>query len=475
MARPQPAQPGPNQTPIDYNVLLVVLDDIGAEWFSFYGIGDRFTTDPAFQYVRVPTIARLQQLGLAFLESYANPVCGPTRACLQTGQYAFRTGFGENLRDPTSTGMFGNRLSDSLAWLPRAIHQGRPGVYDTAIVGKWHLCDGYSTVIPPNSNLVPDLNLDHAVAVGYDYSAIHFPNYGGTYAWHKIENGVLQPVGGYLAPPFTTSNWAPSVHVADATGWLATRTKPWFLQLAFNAPHSPFTVPPFETLGSAMIAELNAAGLSPGMSSPTFGTYAQSQLIWRAAMESVDFCIGQVLASLSPTELAKTMVIVCGDNGTVVNALPPGFPHSKREVYRGGTQVPLVIQGPLVVAPGRKPVDLAHAVDIYTTILDIVGARPPAGTKDLDGISLMPVIQNQPGKRKRMFTEIMRPWGETNPALLQQTFRAIYDGRWRYLVKLGVPELYDNHVDFLETTNLIAARPDVAKQMKRELDELVGS
>lgn len=475
MARPHPAQPNSPLPPIDHNVLLVVLDDIGSEWFNFYGIGDRFTSDPQFQYCRTPTISRIQQTGLAFLESYANPVCGPTRACLQTGQYAFRTGFGTNLRDPSSNGVTGNRLSDSLNWLPRAIHQGRPGVYDTAIVGKWHLADAYSTVIGPTSSQQPDINLDHAVAVGFDYSAIHFPNYGCIYSWYKVENGVVQPVGGYTAPPNTTANWAPSVHLADATAWIASRTKPWFLQFAPNAPHSPFTVPPFETISAAMIAELTAANLTPGMTAPFFGTYAESQLIWRAAMESVDFCIGQLIASLSPAELAKTMIIVCGDNGTVVNALPPGFLHSKREVYRGGTQVPLLIGGPLVVAPGRKPTDLAHVVDIYTTILDIVGARPPASVKDLDGISLMPVIQNLPGKRRRLFTEIMTPWGVTDPALIQQMQRAIYDGRWRYVVRLGVPELYDDHSDFLEGTNVIAAHPDVAARMQREMDELVGS
>ncbi len=460
--------------PVDHNVLLVVLDDIGAEWFGFYGIGDRFTTDPNFQYCRTPVITRLAQFGLAFLESYANPVCGPTRACLQVGQYAFRTGFGENLRDPSSNGVIGNRLSDSLDWLPRAVHQSRPGVYDTAIVGKWHVADAYSTVVPSGAAVPPDINLDHAVAVGYDYSSIHMPNNTDSYAWYRVVNGVVVPGGGFTAPPFTTANWAPSVHAADAIQWLSTRTKPWFLHLAFNAPHSPFTVPPFSTLSAPTIAELNAAGLSAGMSVPTTSSYAQTKLIWRAAMESVDFCLGQVLTSLSPAELAKTMVIVCGDNGTVVNALPTGFLHSKRDVYRGGTQVPLVINGPLVVNPGRQPTDLAHTVDIHATVLDIVGGASPARVKDQDGISLMPVVQNQPGKRRRLFTEVVRPWGELNPALQFGVQRALFDGRWRYVNRFGTPELYDNHLDFVEAVDVAAANPAVVTKMKREVEELVG-
>ncbi|MBL8859578.1 MAG: sulfatase-like hydrolase/transferase [Planctomycetes bacterium] len=470
---PVPTAPK-NLPPVDHNVLLVVIDDVGAEWWSFYGIGDRFTTDPQFTYPRTPTITRLAQFGLTFLEAYANPVCGPTRACIQTGQHAFRTGFGENLRDPGSMGTIGHRLSDALNWQPRAIHQARPGVYDTGIVGKWHIADGYSTVVPPGILTPPDANLDHAVAVGYDYSSIHMPNNGDTYAWHRIVNGVVMPAAGYSAPPYTNSTWAPSVHAADAIQWINSRTKPWFLHLAFNAPHSPFTVPPFETLSAQTINELTTAGLTPGFTVPTTATYAQVQRVWRASMESVDHALGLVLASMPATELAKTMVIVYGDNGTVINALPPGFLHSKRDVYRGGTQVPLVINGPLVVNPGRQPTALAHAVDIHATVLDIVGGRAPAKIKDMDGISLMPAILDQPGKRRRVLTEVTRPWGETNPALLTLVQRAFFDGRWRYVNRGGPDELYDNHADFLEAVNVAAANPAITAQMKREVEELVG-
>jgi len=462
---------------VDYNVLLVVLDDVGAEWFSFYGIGDRFTTDANFQYCRTPAITRLAQFGIAFLESYANPVCGPTRACLHTGQYAFRTGFGENLRDPGSIpfapAVIGSRLSDTLDWLPRAIHQARPGVYDTAMVGKWHLADGYSTVVG-SSSVPPDINLDHPLAVGYDFSAVHMPNNGDHFGWFRVLNGVVQPVGGFTNPPLSSANWSPSVNASDAIQWISTRTKPWFLNLSINAPHSPFMVPPFSTLSATMITELTTAGLVEGMSVPTTSSYSQTKLIWRAAMESVDFCIGQVIQSLSPAEFAKTMVIVCGDNGTTISALPTGFLHSKRDVYRGGTQVPLIVNGPLVVNPGRQPTDLAHVVDVHATVLDIVGGSAPARIEDQDGISLMPVIANQPGKRRRVFTEVVRPWGETNPALQFGVQRALFDGRWRYVNRFGTPELYDDHADFIESTDVAAANPAVVAKMKREVEELVG-
>jgi arylsulfatase A-like enzyme len=368
-------------------------------------------------------------------------------------------------------------LSDALPWLPRAIHLGRPGVYDTAAIGKWHMCDGFSQAVPGGGAPYPppNANLDHAQAAGYDFSSIHIPNYGCAYTWHRIVNGVVQPPGGYTSPPFTTANWSPTVNTAEAAAWIASRTRPWFMQLAFNPPHVPVAVPPFETLSPETIAELQAASLTPGTAYTIDASYAVIKLAWRAANESVDYCIGELLGSMTPQTRANTMVILVGDNGTVANAIPPGFPHTKRDVYRGGSQVPLIVQGPLVVNPGRAPTDLVHVVDVYATVLDIVGARPPATISDYDGISFLPVIQDQPGKRKRVFVETFGPWGATDPTQQVNLQRSIFDGRWRYVLRQGQLQLFDNDVDFLEVSDVISSNPDVAARFARELDEITGS
>lgn len=461
----------------DGNILLIVLDDIGVEWFRFYGIGDRFTTDPDFQYASAPVLEALVNDGVLFTEAYANPICGPTRATLQTGMYAFRTGFGDNLRDPWTQSAFGNRLSESFTWLPKAIHLARPGVYDTAVIGKWHLCDGYSYAVTSEILPAPDANLDHAILAGYDYSSIHLPNYGGTYSWYRIVNGVVDPPPGFVAPPFNTSNWAPSVHLADSLSWINSRTKPWFLYLAFNAPHSAFTVPPFETLSAERIDELETAGYSPGMSLPAEATYPDVKLIWRASIESVDHCIGQLLDGMSPETRAKTTILVMSDNGTVAQALPPGFAHFKREVYRGGTQVPMFASGARVVAPGRLSSALTHSVDAFATVLDLAGGVWSGGSLDSDGRSVVPVLENGAGTRARVFTESFRPWGQRDPGLQNSVQRALFDGRFRYVVRNNTAELYDNDAQFLETAadNVIQSHAALAAQFARELDEIVGS
>jgi arylsulfatase A-like enzyme len=469
------ATPARLDPPTDLNVLLVVLDDVGVEWFSAYGIGDRYCTDPQFAYARTPVFDALRANGLLFLEAYANPVCGPTRACFQTGKYGFHTGFGTNIRDPSTSSVTGHRLSDGLPWLPRAIEQARPGVYDKATIGKWHMCDGYSYVTAPNTFPPPDANLDHATAAGYTYSAIHIPNYGCTYNWYRIENGAILPAQGVVSPPYSTASWSPTVHLADAQAWIASRTRPWFMHLAFNPPHVPMAVPPFETLSAATIAELQAAELTPGFPYDAGANYAQIKLVWRAANESVDWCIGQLLASMTQQTRDNTVVIIMGDNGTVVNAIPPGFPHTKRDVYRGGTQVPMVVSGPIVVEPGRSPIDLVHAVDVYATILEIVGGTGIPTVADCDGISFLPVLQNQLGKRTRLYTESFGPWGATDVAQMTGVQRSLFDGRWRYVNRQGVRQLFDNHVDFLEVDDVLSSNLDVVARFERELDELLGS
>jgi arylsulfatase A-like enzyme len=456
------------------NVLLIVLDDIGLEWFELYGLGAQFTTDTDFAYCRTPVLNELASSGLVFAQAHANPICGPTRANIQTGRYAFRTGFGQNIRDPSSAGQAGFLLSDRFTWLPEAIHAGLPGEYETAAIGKWHMCDGYSEAVvapwPP-----PDANLLHARTNGYDYSAIHIPNYGCAYSWYRVVDGAIDPPGGFVAPPFSTHNWAPSVHVDDALAWIRTRTKPWFVYLAFNAPHVPFAVPPFGTLSSATVAELQSAGLQPGFTWPENVTYAQGALTFRAAMESVDHEIGRLLDGLTISERARTTVIITGDNGTVGNALPPGFVHAKREPYGGGTRVPLVVNGPTVVPVGQRTDALAHAVDMYATVLDLLGAPMPPSASGVDSLSFARVLAGGQPRRQRVYAEIFAPLGQTNQAQQNNPQRMIFDGRWRYVTRPKSAELYDDDADPLEIKNVITLDPAVAAGLAADMAAILAS
>ena len=142
------------------------------------------------------------------------------------------------------------------------------------------------------------------------------------------------------------------------------------------------------------------------------------------------------------------------------------------------------------VGPGRGTDALAHSVDLYATVLDIVHAPLPPSSSAYDGVSLVPVIQATGAARARVFTEVFKPFGQLDVDQQKNVGRALFDGRWRYvfLSQLGgnpnrpppMPAarsegLYDDLNDPLETTNVIDAHPDLKAQFRREMNELLAS
>jgi arylsulfatase A-like enzyme len=107
------------------NVLVIVLDDLGTERLACYG--QREGCPPT------PELDKLRRLGVLFTNATSNPVCSPSRACIQTGRYAFRTGKGNN-------GFYSLRLSEvTLAEMLKAGFPGSPIQYTCGLFGKWHL------------------------------------------------------------------------------------------------------------------------------------------------------------------------------------------------------------------------------------------------------------------------------------------------------------------------------------------------
>ena len=143
--------------------------------------------------------------------------------------------------------------------------------------------------------------------------------------------------------------------------------------VAFNAPHTPFHIPP---------TNLHSYGANP----------ATNLLKYRAAVEAMDTEIGRLLLSVNA---ATTDIIFIGDNGTpgqVIQA-PYDAAHAKDTLYEGGIRVPLIIKGPSVVSGGRTSNALVHAVDLFSTMLELAGVPLPT-TVTLDSKSLIPILSN---------------------------------------------------------------------------------
>jgi arylsulfatase A-like enzyme len=385
------------------NVLLIIADDYGTDSSPLYNTTAGATAP-------TPRIAALAASGVRFSNAYACPVCSPTRATMLTGRHGFRTGVGQVV-----TVADGNSLTAGELTLPEVISQNNTLGIQSACFGKWHLSAGMpaATAAAPNT-------------IG------GWPHYAGStsgaltdyFSWNKSTNGTVS----------TMTTYATTDLVNDATAWINARTaanQQWVAWVAFNAPHTPFHNPP---------AALHSYGANP----------ATSLLKYRAAVEAMDTEIGRLLLSVNT---ATTDIIFIGDNGSPGQVIQPPYDndHSKGTLYDGGTRVPLVISGPSVVSGGRTSGALVHAVDLFSTVLELAGVPLPASVT-LDSESLKPVLANQsPGIRTRIYNE---QFTQSDPAA---GGRAIRDDRYK-LIRLnnGAEEVYDLQASPAETVNLLA-------------------
>jgi arylsulfatase A-like enzyme len=361
------------------NVLLIIADDVGVD-----GIGAYQPLVGSNDVPATPTIDDLAAEGVLFRNAWSNPVCGATRATMQTGRYGHRTG----IRTPIT-----NLIEEEFT-IPELIARDATLDRAAAIVGKWGLNGGTGT--------------RHAVRAGYDYFAGRpgcclTPPAGSSYfAWEKHSAG-FQPGGGCdpddpawhandaciyatvepLAPPEPPTVYASAVNVEDALAWVAglPAGQPWFLVLAFNSAHSPYHQPP----GGPVCSD--------------------DESCYRAMITDMDGRISDMLAGLGPAVEANTTVFFVGDNGNPGLSVFPYDPdRSKFTLFQGGVNVPLIVKGAAVAgSPGRVSEALVNTSDLFMTVLELAGANPatfpttipkvPSVPWDHDSFSLVPILQ----------------------------------------------------------------------------------
>lgn len=391
------SSPPPPEPPT--NVLVVVLDDWGIDNFGRYGAHP--DAPPT------PTLDALADGGVLFRRAYVSPTCSPTRSQILTGRHSFRVGLGEPVNDWQSVPALGfgevtlPEIFDAVAEPPIA----------TSAVGKWHL------------GSVAVGGADHPNLQGFDWFSGTLGNlfFGETYtSYSKVVNGVTQP----------SSVYATTAQVDDALARIAAMPEPWFLYLAFNAPHKPFHVPP---------AHLHTYALA-GDPEDTAAEH------YRAAVQALDTELGRLLAAMDPEVRANTTVVVLGDNGTPNEAAtaPAVVGQSKGTLYEGGVNVPLIVAGKHVEQPGRESDALLHAVDLFATLAELLGVDYRAGIGDnrpVDGLSFAALLRDPaaPGPRASVFAERFSPNG-FGPYSSQAWM--VRDARWKLIRRTGQSDLF---------------------------------
>lgn len=393
------------------NILLIIGDDIGVDNISGYEEQPNYTA-------QTPSIDELADEGVLFRNAWTNPMCSPSRASLLTGRHAFRHGV-------TYPGKYGD-LDSAEQTLAEVLSTAN---YNTALFGKWHLGD--------EDGLYP-------TDQGFDYYSGSLDNIDSYFAWEKTQ---ITSVGGIVST-IDETDYATEVVATESLAWILAQTTPWFTQVAFNAPHSPFHVPPSSTYSNVELS---------GDEGDTCNLNSNNDDItdcYRAAAESMDTYIGELLAQIPADTLANTIVIFIGDNGTTKEAViaEEGQPflseHGKGTMYEGGVNVPLVIWAGENVGLGTGEIaDNVQLLDLFATIIDIANGSSDDDV-EIDGQSLVGYLDEEtttPDNREYVFSELYSDsidrW-------------AISDNSIKYIYNETVEECYDLDADPSESTNL---------------------
>jgi arylsulfatase B len=406
------------------NVLFVLLDDVGVADVGAWGMKGAAST---------PRIDRLAAEGVRFERAWAEPVCSPTRASLLTGLHPMNHGLGT----ATAVDGKGAGLDDRFLSIADVVHQR--GVPATGIFGKWHL----------GSGSMPD---DHPARFGFDGYAIAPGNLGDQgedyHRFEFIRNGARTNEEGYL----------PSMTVESALRFIKRQEGAWFAWVALNLAHAPYHQPPPD-----LAPHTGKDGLTDR---------------YRSMVKAADTLIGRLLDGIPPEVLARTVVIVMGDNGTPEGVTrPPLNPeHAKSSVYEGGVRVPLVVWGPSVVGRGRVSETPVAAVDLLPTVAELLGrALDDAEAAQVDGRSFADALWSDhlPRDGRAIYAELFAP--NTHQAALRRVHRrAITDERFKLVATPEGEELYDLREDPWERNNLLlrgAAPPPALERLRGLLRE----
>jgi arylsulfatase A-like enzyme len=476
--------------PAKPNVVVFLVDDMG--WMDCGAYGSR--------YYETPNIDRFAARAMRFTDAYAQPLCSPTRASLLTGKYSARHGItsATGHRPPQPAGHrflpesapatqpvllpeSKNYLEPSEYTLAEAL---RDAGYRTAHIGKWHL--GLTRPYWPERQ-------------GFDVAFHCHPDPG--------------PPGGYFSPygvkpegeprgqarVGTIADGPKGEYIVDRLGdeavkfIEANRGRPFFLNLWNYGVHGPWGHKPEYT--RAFVGKKDPRG-------------AQGNPIMASMLKSVDECFGRVLDALEKNGLAENTIIVFNsDNGGNTHSnteadvkkkkkandalitdwrkwagtLPPTsnapLRAGKGTLYEGGTRVPLMWAWAGHIKPGTTSAAVVGHVDLYPTLLDLLGLPRPADQK-LDGVSYAAVLRGAGAPDRPAFFNYF-PHG-AGPAPGGGVW--VRAGDWKLIRWFGIPagdgrrfELYNLRDDIGESRNLAAGQPGRVKDLDARIDAFLAA
>lgn len=468
-------------TAIRPNIILILADDLGYADVSAYP-GGRFPT---------PNIERIARHGALFTDGYATaPVCGPSRAGLLTGRYQQRFGFEYNNGPAKRDFRRGLGLAAGELTLARLLQ--RAGYY-TGMIGKWHLGSGpqfyplhrgfdeFVGFLPGQTSYIdprlPGVHMSYG-PLGDDAIRAALARAS---ADRKVDTSNDADFGRRIARLAAIFSRGPSNQIVAgprqrvvhneheyltdyfgdrAAGFIHDRSRagrPYFLYLAFNAPHAPHTV-----------------------TAQYYDRFPQirdhQERVYAAMIAALDDNVGKVLAAVQASgQPDRTLIIFASDNGCA--AYFPGLCScsplrgGKLSYYEGGIRVPFMMSWPGHIPSGLVYHRMVSLLDVVpTTVAAARGTLPT--DRVYDGVDLMPYLpRHHAGAPHEMLAWRALP------------LEAIRDGDWKLWESSGGGDagygsyqlLFNLGTDSNETHDLAGSEPQEVRRLAGELSRWSGA
>ena len=406
------------------NVIIVITDDQGYGDMSCHG----------HPFLKTPNMDRLFNESVRLDNFHVSPNCAPTRAALLTGKYPARVGVWHTLQGRYLV----NKNEITLAQV------FEENGYNTSLIGKWHLGDNYP--YRPQDRGFQEVLYHGGGGIGQNPDFWRNTYFSDVF----IRNGEYEFHEGYC-----TDTWFDNAisyiqkHKSEKSG------KPFFLQLATNAPHYPYFV---EERYAAPFREM-------GMD--------DSQARFLGMNVNLDENLGRLLKEVDNLELSEnTIFIFMGDNGSSGRDLPRSGPFFynagmrglKASKYDGGHRVFSFIRWPQGgLTGGRKVSKLTAHIDLMPTLIELCNLST-RHVIDFDGKSIVPLLKGESTewKERTLFVQNQRvetPVKWRNSAVMTEQYRLI-DGI----------ELYDIINDPGQQRDISKSNPEIVKNLRSEYD-----
>ena len=413
--RPQPDRP---------NVVLIFVDDLGYNDVGYNGAAD----------IRTPNIDRLAAEGVVFSNGYVtHPFCGPSRAGLMTSRYPARFGMEHNLAYAPEDPDHGLPVDE-----PTFAEGLQDAGYRTGLVGKWQL----GAALP-----------FHPLNRGFDY---FYGFLGGGHDYFSVDpksrpGSDLAPLSdGFAETDF--EGYLTDALTDRAVGFIdEDAAAPFFLYLAYNAPHTPLQAPDSLVRKYARVED-------------------PDRRAYLAMVDSIDQNVGRVLDALDAAgKRESTLVLFLSDNGGVSPTQYSAFEWAdnapfrdgKNSFHEGGVRVPFIGSWPGGWPQGVVYEEPVISMDVGATALALAGAEPNPALP-LDGVDLTPYVrgESEGAPHEALF---WRQWSVEHDLVTY----AVRSGDMKLVKSDAESEaaLYDLASDPGETRDLIAERPEDARRL----------